>query len=133
MTATDTSYTRVAARVRDTLEAYARGVDRSSPDDLRATFCPDGSLTLPVGPAICGHEALHEAFTRWPVVKSCHLVSNLVVTEWNAEEAAVTSDLVVFTHVGDQGWDIQVGRYLDHLRLLDDGWRFHSRVLSFVA
>ena len=62
-----------------------------------------------------------------------HVIVNILVTDWNQDQAAVTSDML-FLLKGESGWAVQlVGRYDDVLHRADDGWRFHSRVAEFVT
>jgi hypothetical protein len=61
------------------------------------------------------------------------LVVNTLVTEWSAETAKATSD-VVFLLQGDAGWSVQVvGRYEDTLHRADGSWRFHRRAAEFLT
>jgi hypothetical protein len=60
-------------------------------------------------------------------------VLNTLVTDWNDDEAHVSSD-VVFCFQGDSGWKIQmVGRYQDTFHHDDGTWRIHHRLATFTT
>ena len=87
-----------------------------------------------------GGDAIRDAYAAWtPRRPQRHLVLNTLVTEWTADEAHATSD-VVFLLKGKDGWAVQVvGRYADVLHRVADAdgldanrWRFHRRRASFL-
>jgi ketosteroid isomerase-like protein len=128
------TYAEVVEGIRAALATYTQALDDGRTDDVVATFCPDGACTIPGQGTHQGHEALRQAYGRWtPRAAQRHLVLNTLVTQWSAEEARATSD-VVFILKGEAGWAIQlVGRYHDVLHRADDQWRFHSRTAEFVT
>jgi uncharacterized protein (TIGR02246 family) len=130
---TDTRFGEVAEGIRATLAAYTHALDDGRPDDVVATFCPDGVIELPGMGTHQGHDALREAFGGWmPRRPQRHLVLNTLVTDWDDHEATAVSD-VVFILLGKEGWAIQlVGRYHDVLHQEDGSWRIHQRVAEFV-
>jgi hypothetical protein len=131
---TKTTDAQVAEGVRTTIAAYAQALDDGRTDDVVATFCPDGSCEIPGMGTHRGHEALHQAYSRWkPQRPQRHLVFNTVVTKGNNGEATAISD-VIFVLLEGSGWTIKlVGRYHDLLHLEDGTWRFHHRAATFVA
>lgn len=126
-------YADVVEGVRAALAAYTHALDDGRTDDVVATFCADGSCAIPGMGTHEGHDALRAAYARWtPRRPQRHLVLNTLVTEWNADEAHATSDVVFLLH-GDDGWSVQlVGRYRDVLRREADRWRFARREAEFV-
>jgi hypothetical protein len=129
-----TSYADVAEGVRATIAAYTHALDDGRTDDIVATFCANGVVTIPGLGTHEGHEALHAAYSQWtPRLHQRHLVLNTLVTEWNEHEARTVSD-VVFLLRGDDGWNVQlVGRYYDTLHNDGGVWRFHRREAEFVT
>ena len=129
-----TAYAEVEAGVRRAVATYTQALDDGRTDEIVATFCPDGSVTMPGMGTHQGTEALRAAYESWrPRVPQRHLVLNTLVTGWDADEAHATSDMV-FLLEGETGWAVQVvGRYHDLLHRTGDTWRFHRRVAEFVA
>jgi ketosteroid isomerase-like protein len=124
----DVRYADVVEGVRAALAAYTQALDDGRTDDVVATFCPDGVIEIPGMGTHEGHDALRTAYARWtPRRPQRHLVVNTLVTDWSADAAQATSD-VVFLLLGDAGWSVQVvGRYRDALRREGDSWRFARR------
>src|SRR6516162_2965826 len=90
------SFARADAEIRAAIAAYAHAVDDGRPDDVVATFCPDGSADLPGVGRLTGHDAIRAAFAgmrshRW----LRHLVVNTHVTLGDSGWATAVSDLVV--------------------------------------
>jgi SnoaL-like domain len=131
---TGLTYADVVAGVGAAMASYTHALDDGRTNDLVATFCPDGTCDMPGLGHHTGHEALKKAYERFaPVVPQRHLVLNTHVTEWGADEARATSDVVLLVK-GELGWAVQVvGRYHDILHRDRDAWRFHSRVAEFVT
>jgi len=132
--ATDATYAEVVEGVRATIAAYTHALDDGRTDDVVATFCPDGVVDIPGMGTHEGHDALRAAYTRWkPRRPQRHLVVNTLVTDWNADAAKATSD-VVFLLLGDAGWSVRVvGRYEDTLHCAGGTWRFHRRAAEFLT
>ena len=142
MTDTSTpSYAEVDAGVRRAIAAYTQALDDGRTDDVVATFCADATVEIPGMGTHVGTEAIRTAYAAWtPRRPQRHLVLNTLVTEWTADEAHATSD-VVFLLKGKDGWAVQVvGRYDDVLHRDDadahasdeNRWRFHARRASFL-
>lgn len=129
---TPPTFADVAEGVRATLAAYTQALDDGRTDEVVATFCPDGSISIPGLGTHEGHDALQAAFSQWtPRRPQRHLVLNTLVTEWSADSATAISDMV-FLSLGDTGWSVQlVGRYHDTLHHDGDRWRFHRRTATF--
>jgi hypothetical protein len=127
------TFAEVVEGVRAALAAYTQALDDGRTDDIVATFCPDGVLTIPQMGTHEGHDALRAAYAKWaPRRPQRHLVVNTLVTDWDDHEATAVSD-VIFLLQGDDGWAIQlVGRYHDTLHHDDGTWRFHRRAAEFV-
>ena len=133
------TYAEVDAGVRRAIAAYTQALDDGRTDDVVATFCADATVEIPGMGTHVGADAIREAYAAWtPRRQQRHLVLNTLVTEWTADEAHATSD-VVFLLKGKEGWAVQVvGRYDDVLhRDAGDGidgnqWRFHVRRASFL-
>ena len=127
-------YADVAAGVRATIAAYNHAVDDGRTDDIVATYCPDGSCDIKALGAHEGHEALRAAYAKVvPTMPQRHVVTNTLLTEWNADEATAVSDFLFLTR-GESGWKVRlVGRYRDTLHWTEDGWRFHRREGDFIT
>ena len=131
--ATVPTYAEVDAGVRRAIAAYTQALDDGRTDDVVATFCADATVEIPGMGTHVGVDAIREAYAAWtPRRPQRHLVLNTLVTEWTADEAHATSD-VVFLLKGKDGWAVQVvGRYDDVLHRDGDQWRFHRRRASFL-
>ncbi len=135
------SYAEVDAGVRRAVAAYTQALDDGRTDDVVATFCAGATVEIPGMGTHVGVDAIREAYATWtPRRPQRHLVLNTLVTEWTADDAHATSD-VVFLLKGRDGWAVQVvGRYADVLHrdtdtdtsAGDDRWRFHARRASFL-
>ena len=137
------SHAEVDAGVRRAIAAYTQALDDGRTDDVVATFCADATVEIPGMGTHVGVDAIREAYAAWtPRRPQRHLVLNTLVTEWTADEAPATSD-VVFLLKGKDGWAVQVvGRYAYVLHRDDtkgatdgsddDQWRFHLRRASFL-
>ena len=96
MTDTSTpSYAEVDAGVRRAIAAYTQALDDGRTDDVVATFCADATVEIPGMGTHAGVDAIREAYAAWtPRRPQRHLVLNTLVTEWTADEAHATSDVV---------------------------------------
>jgi hypothetical protein len=126
-----TTFADVAEGVRATIARYTQALDDGRTDDVVATYCPDGVFELTGTGTFEGHDALRETYDGWrPTRPQRHLVVNTLVTEWDAHEAAATSDVVLIVQ-GDAGWSVQfVARYHDVLHEDDGVWKFHRRTVA---
>jgi uncharacterized protein (TIGR02246 family) len=129
----EVTYAEVAEGVRAAIAAYAQAVDDGRTEDIVATFCSDGAVEIPGSGVHRGHDALREAYSGFkPRSPQRHVVVNIVVTDYDGQEAKATSDLLV-AQKGEAGWAITlVARYHDTLHSRDGAWRFHQRTMTFV-
>ena len=129
------SYAEVDAGVRRAIAAYTQALDDGRTDDVVATFCTDATVEIPGMGTHEGVDAIRAAYAQWtPRRPQRHLVLNTLVTEWTADDACATSD-VVFLLKGKEGWAVQVvGRYEDVLHHDADAgrWRFHALRATFL-
>jgi SnoaL-like domain len=132
MAAGSSSKAAVAVGIQQAIAAYTHALDDGRTDDLVATFCDEGGAEFPSQPPAHGRAALHELYSKVkPQGPQRHVITNIVMTEWNDDRAAAVSDLVFFRRT-DAGWvPGLVGRYEDALRCVDGVWRFEYRKLSF--
>lgn len=128
------SFADVSEGVRATIAAYTQALDDGRTEAVVATFCEDGGCDIPGLGTYSGHDELRAAYDKWkPRKPQRHLVLNTLVTDWSADQASATSD-VVFLLKGDAGWGVMlVGRYQDTLRCIDGKWLFTSRSADFVS
>jgi hypothetical protein len=134
------TYADVEAGVRAAIARYAHAVDDGRPDDLVATFCPEGTADIPGSGVVTGTDALRAFFSGLrPGGQSRHLVVNILVTDWDGDHAAAVSDVIVLGRPAGGKWSVQlVGRYNDTLHRHHDApgdlakWLFHSRTLRFA-
>jgi 3-phenylpropionate/cinnamic acid dioxygenase small subunit len=80
-----------------------------------------------------GHDGIRTTYSALtPVRVQRHIVTNILITEFDGESATVSSDLL-FLVKGEKGWVVKiVGRYTDHLRRDGEAWLFASRELVFL-
>jgi hypothetical protein len=132
VTSAELSFADVSEGVRATLAAYVHALDDGRPEDVVATFCPDGVIELPGMGTHTGHVELLAAYAGWmPRLPQRHLILNTHVHEWDDDEAHAVSDLV-FLLKREDAWAVQmVGRYHDVLHRDGDTWRFHHRRAEF--
>jgi uncharacterized protein (TIGR02246 family) len=130
--ATKPSFEAVTAGVKATIAAQAHAQDDGRTDDLVALYTEDAVIVVPGVATLEGREAIRTAFNEWkPQTPQRHMVSNIIVTEWDATTAKATSD-VVFVQKGEAGWSVQiVGRYYDTFALIDGTWLFTRREDEF--
>jgi hypothetical protein len=128
------TFAEVAEGIRATIAVYTQALDDGRTDDVVATFCSDGTSEITGMGTYVGRDALREAYAGWkPRGPQRHLVLNTLITDWNDDEAHVSSD-VVFLFQGDSGWKIQmVGRYQDTFHHDDGTWRIHHRLATFTS
>jgi 3-phenylpropionate/cinnamic acid dioxygenase small subunit len=124
------TYAEAVEAVRAAIATYTHALDDGRTDDVVAMFCPDGSFEFPSTGRVEGHEALRQTYAGWvPRRPQRHLVTNTLVTAWDAEQVTAVSDVVLLVQV-DTAWTTQfVARYHDVLHAGPEGWRFHSRTV----
>ena len=129
-----TSFAEVAENVRAIIAAHAQAQDDGRADDVAALYCPDGAFEVPGMGFYEGTETIRSTWKAWaPTREQRHIVTNTVLTEWNAEQARATSDAIL-VQKGDEGWAVGiVARYHDTFRHTDTGWRLWRRHEEFFG
>ena len=129
-----TSYTEVVEGVRAAIAAYTQALDDGRTDDVLATYVPDGVFDMPGMGTFQGHDELRTTYDGWkPQRPQRHLVVNTLLTDWSAETATASSD-VVFMVQGKAGWSVGfVARYTDTLRCVAGTWKFERRAVTPVS
>lgn len=108
----------------------ARCSDRLDIDELVAQFTEDAVLETPGGKVV-GRPALSEYFGgaksggREDRERTKHVVTNALVSA-DGDDVVVTSYFQVLRSWGLAAW----GRYEDHIRKTDGGWRIAHRRIS---
>jgi ketosteroid isomerase-like protein len=105
---------------------YAALNDACGWDALAALYLEDGRMSRPSAPDafIEGRAAILAAFMSRPARASRHICANIRVTFDGPDEAAATSQVLLFTAPDKSPL---VGTYRDRLRRTADGWRFVER------
>ena len=129
-----TSYAQVFAGVYTTIAAHAQAQDAGDTDGMVALYTPDAVLEVPGMGVYRGADAIRAAYDDWkPKGLQRHLPVNIVITDWDAEQARATTD-VVYIAQGDSGWSVQiVARYLDEFRRDGEKWLLSRRADEFVG
>jgi ketosteroid isomerase-like protein len=129
-----TSYAEVFAGVYTTVAAHAQAQDAGNTDAIMALYTPDAVLEVPGMGAYQGADVIRAAWDDWkPKGLQRHLPVNIVITDWDDEQARATTD-VVFIARGDSGWSVQiVARYLDEFRRNGEKWLLSRRADEFVG
>ena len=118
--ATDDAKRHVAARP-----------DCNGPGRFRASF----ATTRRARPAYSSSsKSAHTFWDKWkPKGLQRHMPVNIVITDWNDEEARATTD-VVFIAQGEAGWSVQiVARYYDVFRQADGKWLLRRRADEYIG
>jgi hypothetical protein len=128
------SFEQVIEAVRTAQATYAQALDDGRVAEVPDVFTEDGVVDIEGVGVYEGREAIRAAYADWaPKSPQRHIVSNVLVTEWSAEEARATSD-VVLLQLRDSGWVIfMVARYDDTVRNEHGTWRFSRRTTRFVS
>jgi uncharacterized protein (TIGR02246 family) len=128
------TYADVAEGIRRAQATYAQALDGGRPDELAAAFTEDGVVDLEGMAPVEGRAAIRATYEGWkPTAPQRHIVSNLLVTEWDDEQATATTDVVLLQLRGG-AWVITfVARYTDVVRNEAGVWRFARRTTRFVG
>ncbi|MBB3665601.1 3-phenylpropionate/cinnamic acid dioxygenase small subunit [Prauserella sediminis] len=128
------TFAEVAEELRAIIAAHAQAQDDGRADDLTALYHPQGSFTVPGVGTYEGTETIRETWKAWaPTRLQRHVITNTVITEWSAEQAKATSDVVMLTH-SDAGWAVGiVARYFDTFRNSGAGWKIWRRDEEFFG
>jgi ketosteroid isomerase-like protein len=129
-----TSYADVFAGVCTTIAAHAQAQDAGNTDDIMALYTPDAVLEVPGMGGFEGADAIRAAWDKWkPRGLQRHLPVNVVITDWDAEQARATTD-VVYLAQGESGWAVQiVARYHDEFRPVDGKWLLSRRSDEYIG
>ena len=129
-----TTYAEVFAGVYTTVAAHAQAQDAGKTDDIMALYTPDAVLEVPGMGAYEGADAIRAAWDEWkPKGLQRHMPVNVVITDWDDEQAHATTD-VVYIAQGDAGWSIQiVARYYDAFRHVDGEWLLSRRADEYIG
>ena len=96
-----TSFAEVFAGVYTTVAAHSQHQDAGNTDGIMALYTPDAVLEVPGMGVFEGADAIRAAWDDWkPKGLQRHMPVNIVITDWNDEEARATTD-VVFIAQGD--------------------------------
>jgi uncharacterized protein (TIGR02246 family) len=129
-----TSYAEVFAGVYATVAAHAQCQDAGDTDGIVALYTADAVLEVPGMGSYQGADAIRAAFDDWkPKGLQRHMPVNIVISDWNDEEARATTD-VVFLAQDDTGWSVQiVARYHDVFRPADGKWLLLRRADEYIG
>ena len=129
-----TTYADVFAGVYTTVAAHAQHQDAGDTDGIMALYTKDAVLEVPGMGAYQGADVIRAAWDDWkPKGLQRHLPVNIVITDWDDEQARATTD-VVYIAQGDSGWSVQiVARYLDEFRRDGEKWLLSRRADEFVG
>ena len=129
-----TTYVEVFAGVYATVAAHAQAQDAGNTDGIMALYTPDAILEVPGMGVYRGAEVIRAAWAEWkPSRPQRHMPVNIVITDWDADQARATTD-VVYLAQGDSGWSIQiVARYNDEFRRVADKWLLSRRADEYVG
>ena len=129
-----TTYAEVFAGVYTAVAAHAQHQDAGDTDGIMALYTPDAVLEVPGMGVYDGAEAIRAAWDDWkPKGLQRHMPVNVVITDWDDEEARATTD-VVFIAQGEGGWSVQiVARYYDVFRQAGGKWLFSRRADEYIG
>jgi ketosteroid isomerase-like protein len=129
-----TSFADVFAGVYATVAAHVQAQDAGDTDAIMALYTPDAVLEVPGLGVFAGADVIREAWDGWkPKGLQRHMPVNIVITDWDDEEARATTD-VVFLAQGDSGWSVQtVARYHDVFRPVAGKWLLSRRADEYVG
>lgn len=134
MSSSAVSYEQVIEGIRRAQAMYAQALDDGRVGEVPDVFTEDGIVDIEGVGVYEGREAIRSAYADWaPRSPQRHIISNVLVTHWNAEEARATSD-VVLLQLRDDAWVIlMVARYDDTVRNENGTWRFTRRTTRYVS
>ncbi|WP_315759986.1 nuclear transport factor 2 family protein [Sphingomonas sp. Y38-1Y] len=104
---------------------YAKLNDEARWLEVAALYAEDGVMARPTAPdaPIVGRDAILAAFTARPPRTTRHVCSNIVIDVENANHAAGSSVMLLFTGYGAP----LVGNFDDRFVRTPEGWRFAER------
>lgn len=121
------------AGVTRAIAAYAHALDGGRPEDVAATFVPDGVSEITGFGTFEGRDAIRDGYASFvPTAPQLHLVANSVISSTTESSATAVSSLAFFA-LGESGWALQMtGRYDDELRLEGGEWLFARRLTTLA-
>jgi ketosteroid isomerase-like protein len=130
-----TTYPEVFAGVYTAVAAHAQHQDAGDTDAIMALYTPDAVLEVPGMGVFEGADAIRASWDKWkPRGLQRHMPVNVVITDWNDEEARATTDVVFIAQGDDGAWSIQiVARYRDVLRQVAGRWLFSRRADEYIG
>lgn len=120
--------------IRELIAKHAQMSDDAIVEERVALYAPDGVFTGPDGVANTGHDAIRAAFSKTAAGAKGgkHITSNTVV-ELEGDKATAFTDFAFF-RMGTGGLSpFAAGRYRDTFVKTADGWRYASRLITFLA
>lgn len=129
-----TTYADVFSGVYATVAAHSQAQDAGDTDTIMALYTPDAVLEVPGMGVYQGADVIRAAWDEWqPKGLQRHMPVNIVITDWDDEEARATTD-VVFLAQRDSGWSVQiVARYRDEFRQVGGKWLLSRRADEYVG
>ena len=129
-----TTFGEVFAGVYTTIAAHSQHQDAGNTDAIMALYTPDAVLEVPGMGVFEGADAIRACWDKWkPQGLQRHMPVNVVITDWDDEQARATTD-VVYIAQGDAGWSIQiVARYQDVFRPVDGRWLLSRRADEYIG
>jgi hypothetical protein len=125
------------AAIRDVMTRYFQGLDRGSPEQVRACFTEDVQCWYDGKPSTQGIEGLMGSFWAFKNQQSgdwkinTHFMGNLNFNELTREHAETETYAIAFLVLPNEGPREQVTmrslRYLDRLRKVGDQWLICGR------
>ena len=130
-----TTYAEVFAGVYSTIAAHAQAQDAGNTDGMVALYTPDAVLEVPGLGAYQGADAIRAAYDDWkPKGLQRHMPVNIVITDWDDEQARATTDVVFIAQGDSGGWAVQiVARYLDEFRRDGEKWLLSRRADEYIG
>lgn len=130
-----TSYAEVFAGVYTAVAAHAQHQDAGDTDGIMTLYTPDAVLEVPGMGVFVGADAIRASWDNWkPKGRQRHMPVNIVITEWNDEEARATTDVVFIAQDDGGAWSVQiVARYYDVLRRAGGKWLFSRRADEYIG
>jgi ketosteroid isomerase-like protein len=128
------TFEQVIEGIRRAQAAYAQALDDGRVGEIADLFTEDGVTDIEGVGVFEGRDAIRTAYAGWaPKVPQRHIVSNVLVTDWNADVATATSD-VVLIQLQEAGWVIyMVARYRDSVRNENGTWLFSNRTTRYAS
>jgi len=131
-----TTFAEVFAGVYASTAAHSQHQDAGNTDGIMALYTPDAVLVVPGMGTFQGADAIRATWDAWkPRGLQRHIPFNIVITDWNDDEARVSTDVIQLVQPEKNGtWTAQMAaRYLDVFRPVDGQWLFSRREDLFIG